>query len=66
MDGALLVAVWFASALLLIGVALARGGPGAAFPAWLLVTMVLLGPAGLLLLIVWVRGHRALRLPPVP
>lgn len=66
MDGALLVAVWFASALLIVGVALARGSPGAALPTWLLVTMMLLGPAGLLVLIVWVRGHRTHgNVPPV-
>lgn len=63
MDGALLVAIWFASALLVIGVALARGRPGAAFPPWLLVTMVMLGPAGLLILFAWMRGHRTRSTP---
>lgn len=63
MDGALLVAVWFASELLIIGVALARGRPPATFPTWLLVTMVVLGPAGLLVLLAWVWGHRIQQTP---
>lgn len=63
MDGALLVAIWFASAVVVVGVALARGRPATAFPTWLLVTMVMLGPAGLLLLYAWVRGHRVHETP---
>lgn len=63
MDGALLVAVWFASALLVIGVALARGRPASTLPTWLLVTMVFLGPAGLLVLVAWVWGHRIVQTP---
>lgn len=61
MDGALLMGVWFASALLVFGVTLVRAGRP--FPTWLVVTMVLLGPAGLLLLIAWMRGHRIQETP---
>jgi hypothetical protein len=65
MDGALVVAVWFASALLVFGVALARG-VAAALPPWLLVAMVVLGPAGVLLLVLWLRGRRGVTRPAAP
>lgn len=56
MDGALLVAAWFASSLLVVGIVLVRGRRSE--PPLFVPAMVLLGPAGLVFFVVWTLGHR--------
>lgn len=58
MDAALLVALWLACSLAVVGVQMARGRSKGHDPEWLVPASVLLGPVGLVVLVGWTVSHR--------